>query len=201
MSEHSTSVPLFEQSQPVELSLYDQIKAGLVKVSKYSSPEIRFWVKVDKCGPIHPVCGQCWTWTGFKNGSGYGIIIPQDKRRCRAHRLSWEIHNGAISEDICVLHRCDNRSCVNPAHLFLGDRTDNAADRVAKGRTARCTVSRNAGEANPSAKLTSQEVTEIRRRYRPRCRINGGAALGRMFGVNQSVISALVCGRSWRCLE
>lgn len=73
----------------------------------------------------------------------------------RAHRFSWEAHNGQIPEEMCVLHKCDTPSCVNPDHLFLGTNDDNVADRVAKGRSAK-------GEQHGKAKLTDRQILEIR---------------------------------------
>jgi hypothetical protein len=84
--------------------------------------------------------GACWLWTGSRSAEGYGSIRVDGKMR-KAHRVAWELANGPIpagagAHGTCVLHRCDNPSCVNPDHLFLGTNADNARDRQAKGRTA-----------------------------------------------------------------
>lgn len=157
----------------------------------------RFWKSVNKDGPIHPVCGQCWEWIGYKNHGGYGIIITQNKQRWRASRLSWVVHHGNIDGDLCVLHHCDNRACVNPSHLFLGTRRDNANDRIKKGRPGGKRGKPPLGERNGSAKLTSEQVREIRRRYIPRNRTNGGSALAREFGVTQTTVSSIILGYHW----
>jgi hypothetical protein len=102
--------------------------------SGYGQPVTRFWTKVDKEGPIHPKVGQCWLWTAGRFGSGYAAFYVDGKTR-RASRYSWELHYGLIPEGLYVLHRCDNRSCVNPDHLFLGDADDNAKDMLSKGRS------------------------------------------------------------------
>ncbi len=76
---------------------------------------------------------ECWLWTGYTSIQGYGKLTI-GPRVFSAHRLSWMLHNGPLIDDVCVLHRCDVRACVNPRHLFLGDRLDNALDMKAKDR-------------------------------------------------------------------
>lgn len=84
----------------------------------------------------------CWLWIGRSDGAqNYGIIdVPRNKhkeftrRSQRAHRISWYLHRGTIPANMWVLHKCDTPACVNPAHLFLGDRQANIDDMMAKGR-------------------------------------------------------------------
>lgn len=113
----------------------------------------RFWDKVNKNGPIHPVHGGCWIWTAYKTPLGYGAFCLAGK--ILSHRLSWEYANGPIPVGMFVLHKCDVRSCVNPEHLFLGTQKDNMADRNAKGRYAK-------GETHKQTKLTNADVLAIR---------------------------------------
>lgn len=87
-----------------------------------------FWSLVDKTG-------DCWTWLGAKTDRGYGVIAVGRKQH-RAHRLAWELTNGAIPDGMFVCHHCDNPSCVRPDHLFIGAPLDNTLDMVAKGRHA-----------------------------------------------------------------
>lgn len=94
----------------------------------------RFWSKVNKNGPVHPVLGTaCWLWTAALT-SGYGTFAPTREKMVYAHRYSWALANGSIPDGQEVLHRCDVKPCVNDAHLFLGTQTDNMADMDAKGR-------------------------------------------------------------------
>jgi hypothetical protein len=76
----------------------------------------------------------CLEWTGAISSSGYGSIAGDEQKNISAHCAAWIIANGTIPEGLCVLHRCDNRRCVRPAHLFLGTRVDNNRDMAAKDR-------------------------------------------------------------------
>lgn len=77
---------------------------------------------------------ECWPWLGSKDRDGYGRY-GADWLEHRAHRVAWEFAFGPVPNNLCVLHKCDNRACVNPAHLWLGTNQDNTYDRSAKGRT------------------------------------------------------------------
>lgn len=89
----------------------------------------RFWPKVD----LRAGMSGCWPWRGALDSDGYGALKDRG-RSAKAHRVAWEIANGPIPRGEFVLHRCDNRPCVNPAHLFIGDAGANARDMVSKGR-------------------------------------------------------------------
>jgi len=88
-----------------------------------------FWDKVDKKGD-----DECWNWKAFKNKQGYGKMGVGAGHCVNAHRFSWVIHVGKIPEGLFVCHKCDNTSCVNPKHLFIGTRQDNINDMVLKKR-------------------------------------------------------------------
>ena len=120
---------------------------------------------------------------------GYSYVRIGGKR-VGAHRLVWTNVRGAIPPGMLVLHRCDNRRCVNPDHLFLGTAADNSADMVAKGRSAMCN---RPGEQNHNARLTDDQVREILHRWHnAENRWGLQTALATQFGVSPSTISLIV---------
>lgn len=175
-------------------SLYDLIKSGKLRVTVTTSPpEHRFWKKVDKNGPIHPTCGQCWSWTGGLSKRGYGQFMV-GRRGLRSHRYSYTLHVGRIPNGLSVLHKCDNRSCVNPDHLFVGTTLDNQRDKVLKCRQAK-------GETNGSSKLTEAQALEIKARYkRESYRVSNSRELAKEYGVCRATIVAIGTGQVWKHL-
>lgn len=144
----------------------------------------RFWSKVDKERSQTFYNGsRCWEWTAGLFFQGYGMIRI-DHKTYRTHRISYELSLGEIPIGLQVLHHCDNRSCCNPSHLFLGTDKDNAMDRASKGRNGNIK-----GEAHGRCKLSDLQIAEIRRRYRYNG-INGETIveLAKEFGVHSSHI-------------
>lgn len=163
-------------------------------------PEERFWEKVEKHDPDCLCCDGCWWWTGYKSARGYGSFGVGPRRRdgrgspsmVRAHRWAYEYFVGPISEGLHVCHRCDNPPCVNPAHLFVGTRSDNMRDAVAKGRQP----GPPKGELHHSAKLTAATVREIRADYTgTRGEVK---ALAEKYGVRRTTISSILARRTWK---
>lgn len=132
----------------------------------------------------------CWIWNKFKLKSGYGTTA-QNKKTYLAHRLSYLLHVGMIPKGLWVLHKCDNPSCVNPDHLFLGTHQDNTDDKVSKGRQLR-------GDSHNMSKLTEDEITAIREF--PKFR-GAGVILAKRYDVTPSMISYIRNGKSWKHLQ
>lgn len=89
----------------------------------------RFWPKVNKTG-----AGDCWTWIGTIHKTSYGMFKMPGGANVHAHRISWLLTNGPIPDGLWVLHKCDNRPCVNPDHLYLGTVVENSRDMHERGR-------------------------------------------------------------------
>ena len=143
----------------------------------------RFWGKVEVGSP-----DDCWEWLAGLDSKGYGRINTVHKatvsgrKAALAHRVAWELTNGPIPSGLFVCHRCDNPSCVNPAHLFLGWPVDNSRDMASKGR-------------HGSSVLTAEDVLWIRELYS-----NGDwteQEIADEFGVTRAAIGQVVTRKNW----
>lgn len=136
---------------------------------------------------VDPSTG-CWNWTASTIGKGYGQCNVRHLKERYAHRVSYQAFKGEIPDGIDVLHTCDNKLCVNPRHLFLGTKEDNAQDMKAKDRHLY-------GERNTEVKLTEKQVLRIHRLYE-----TGGFStyqLADRFGVRQGTIWKILHGHRW----
>jgi hypothetical protein len=148
----------------------------------------RFDQKYQKC----PVSG-CWNWTGSTNQSGYGTMAPNEWGTL-AHRISYGLNVGPVPKGkgphgTCVCHRCDNRLCVNPEHLFLGSNADNLADRDAKGRQVAMRGSRNG-----HSKLNESDIVQIRAMFHRGAKLR---EVAERFSISKANASDIKRGKIW----
>lgn len=157
--------------------------------------EDRFWNKVNKASGRYGIDGkfptECWEWIAYTE-NGYGRI-RDGRKQYFAHRISMKIHVGDFSDHLCVLHKCDNRLCIRPDHLFLGTRADNGLDMKLKKRSKGMR-----GTKHPMAKITEDDVKEIRRL----------AAIGiihseiaRIFNICRPNVGHILSGRIWKHVQ
>ncbi len=155
---------------------------------------------------------SCWDWQAYKDGNGYGHFAVWDPIQkvtfgYLVHRISYWLHTGEDPGDLFVCHKCDNPSCSNPKHLFLGTMEDNRQDMIAKRRSAfgdrngsRTRPERKAlGERNGHAKLTCDKVVEIRHAYQ-QGRLSQ-RKLAKLYNVSKGVIDDVVNHRTWKHVE
>lgn len=148
------------------------------------SPSEAFFEKVEKTD-------TCWLWQASFRRDGYGQFWIGGKNNA-AHRVSWFLKHEQWPT-LSVLHVCDVRACVNPAHLFLGTQKDNMDDMDAKGR--RNTTGRRKGEDHPRAKLTEIMVREIRNEYAQG--VTTQDRLATKYGMGKSMIGYIVNNKFW----
>lgn len=148
----------------------------------------RFWEKVN----IREK-DECWHWNASLRSTGYGQFQMNDTMY-KSHRVAWELTNGPIPKGMFVCHTCDQRTCCNPSHLFLGSPKDNIMDMIAKGRKG---IPDFLGSKNPAAKLTEKDILRIRKRSQQG---EKGVTLAKDYNVTPTQICAIVRHRSWKHL-
>ena len=127
---------------------------------------------------------ECWEWQGSLWASGYGRF-HYDKKSDRSHRLAWQFSRHRIGDDDCILHKCDNRKCCNPHHLFVGSRKDNNDDKTRKGRQSK-------GTDFERTILSEGDVRTIKRSDL------SGSVLSEKFGVSACHINNIKKDRKWK---
>lgn len=156
-----------------------------IRINRYGYYEASDpFVRLERAIERIPFSG-CWLYLG-RTCRGYANFYLRGRYH-KAHRASWLMFRGPIPKGLHVLHRCDVRCCVNPAHLWLGDDADNAADRDAKGRHKALL-----GEEHGMHKLTVDDVIRIRTSGLP------ARLLAKELGVCESNIYYIRAGKSWR---
>lgn len=173
--------------------------------AKTIEPAVRFWPKVNKHGPIHPVLGtRCWPWTGSTDPKGYGTFSMPPSKPVKAHRVAWTLTHGEIPDGANVLHRCDNPPCVNAdEHLFLGTLADNNRDMSDKGRASGNTTKGRphlglAGEVHGMAKLTDAAVRVIRAE---RAAGSTFVALAQRYRLDVQTVRRAAMRQTWKHVE
>lgn len=157
--------------------------------------EERFWSKVDKVSSRVKYKGtRCWVWTACKHERGYGLFRIKSKKEY-AHRISYEMAYGPITDSLYVCHHCDNPPCVNSEHLFLGTQKDNMKDASNKKRVIGSKCSMNKGSENNQAKLTETQVVSIIKDTRIHRKI------AKDYKVNRSTISFIKRGDTWKHIK
>ena len=151
--------------------------------AKHVPHERRFWSKVKKTR-------SCWLWTGSTRGvPAYGQYAWSHDRPMRAHRAAWLLVYGKLDDDALVLHRCDNRLCVRPSHLFLGTHRDNTQDMMRKGRNA-VLCGTVVGDAHHNTKLSDAALRRMRRDFlRSEATVK---ELAQRYGVSQPYASRML---------
>ncbi len=133
---------------------------------------------------------DCWVWLGAKQPTGYGLLwVSNTKKYEKTHRLSYKFFHGKIPDGICVCHKCDNPSCINPEHLFLGTHADNASDKISKGR-------QKIGSQHGRAILKENQILKIRETYKGE--YGQLSELAKKYHVTPQSISAIVNRKNWR---
>lgn len=146
----------------------------------------------------------CWPWTKSRKKTKsagvvfdygqIGVTIDGRIRMKLTHRVAYELHHGVdLTPDQCVLHRCDNPPCCNPAHLFLGDRKANSDDKIAKGRYRSRQLT---GEEHANSKVTEEKVRAMRAEYATGA--IGQVPLARKYGITQATAWAILRRRTWK---
>lgn len=134
---------------------------------------------------------DCWLWGAYITPHGYGqtrIGGRGANKGIQAHRLSWLVNVGEIPEGMHVLHKCDNRPCCNPKHLFLGTNLDNIKDRVSKNRSNRW-IKDAPREKHPRTKIMVEQIKEMLKLREEKTKV---VDIAKQFNINKNHCSRLL---------
>ena len=134
---------------------------------------------------------SCWEWIGAKNERGYGVFT-KNRTNIKAHRFSWELVYGKINGGMFICHSCDNPSCVNPNHLFIGNQKDNMADCKSKGRMR---IPHHKGTKNGRAVLNESDVVEILALRKSGATYN---YIAKKYSVHVNTVAKIVTRKTWK---
>jgi predicted XRE-type DNA-binding protein len=135
---------------------------------------------------VKPVESGCHEWQAGLARGGYGKFMDAEHRTLQAHRASYQFFKGEIPDGMCVMHQCDNRLCVNPAHLTIGTLADNIADMDAKDRR---------GTKSPFTRAQADEILALLKTGLSQQKIAD------LYGVGQTVISRIALGKTTKFKE
>lgn len=165
--------------------------ADMLNMTVEKLGQVKFLEKPLKCKEVpcqYPELGNCFECTSHSvNSGGYPSIRDAERKHLSLHRYTFERCYGEIPEGMVIRHLCDNPNCINPHHLKLGTHEDNVRDRQERGRQAK-------GERNGRAKLTAEQVLEIRKDTRP------DKEIAAEYGVNKRSIDKIKKYEIWKHL-
>jgi hypothetical protein len=186
LAEHDAGTPRREIARRLERPKstidYRLATLGIRTAPRNEGVADRFWTQVDCRGS-----DECWEWLGYRDRDGYGSVSMWPTRM-GAHRVAYEIVNGAVPDGLAVRHRCDNQPCCNPAHLELGTIIDNNRDKTARGRDAK-------GERHGMARYSAEQIEHVKRL------IAGGLtspAIEAETGVRRATVLKVMGGKQWK---
>jgi hypothetical protein len=130
---------------------------------------------------------ECWEWIRRKHRQGYGQF-GYKRKYMLAHRASWILFKGDIPENMSICHKCDNPSCVNPEHLFIGTHADNMIDAFMKNRKS------TKGYKHPRSKVTNETIEKI---FKLRAKGMTQLAIGLICGICQHMVSKILRKKHW----